>query len=116
MPSFVIHEHSGWGQTHYDLMLELGQAMATWQFARSPLEMGAEPLPALRLPDHRLHYLTYQGPVSKGRGQVRRIEEGSYALVSREEGRWLIDVQGRVLSGRIELACQSEGLWLARRV
>lgn len=34
-----------------------------------------------RLPDHRRHYLTYQGAISGGRGRVRRIASGSALLL-----------------------------------
>lgn len=37
--------------------------------------------PATRIADHRIDYLTYEGPVSNDRGWVRRVREG--------EAQWL---------------------------
>ncbi len=77
--SFVIILHTGFGTDHYDFMLEAGPALATWQLARNCLALGeGESAPARKLPDHRLAYLTYQGPVSGGRGQVKRVCEGTF--------------------------------------
>ena len=69
--AFVIQIHSGCGEPHYDFMLECGEALATWQLARSPegLAAGGE-MPAKKLADHRKAYLICEGPVSRGRGEV----------------------------------------------
>lgn len=34
----------------------------------------------VRMPDHRRHYLDYQGPVSADRGRVTRVDEGECVL------------------------------------
>ncbi len=58
-------------------MLERGGVLLTWQLLTEP--RGAESLPirARRIGDHRLAYLTYEGPLSGGRGHVRRIDAGT---------------------------------------
>ena len=103
--AFVILEHSGLGATHYDLMLEQeGAALATWQLDRVPGDLAAgESAPARRLPDHRREYLAYEGPVSRGRGQVRRVEAGTYELLGAEEGLWQVRFAGAALAGLFEL-------------
>ena len=116
---FVVHEHSGYGELHYDLMLSVGEALATWQLAASPPEMTeGDELPARRLDDHRLAYLDYEGPVSGGRGQVRRIEKGNYELVSRGPLRWEVLLDGEKLTGRGELVRPDEAseTWTLRRL
>ncbi len=62
---------------HWDLMLERDGVLMTWQLLTEP--QGAESLPirARRIGDHRLAYLTYEGPLSGGRGHVRRIDAGT---------------------------------------
>ncbi|MFO0838437.1 MAG: hypothetical protein U1D55_07895 [Phycisphaerae bacterium] len=62
---------------HWDLMIELapGAALATWRLSRDP-SLSDELIPAERIADHRRDYLEYQGPISGGRGRVRRIDEG----------------------------------------
>ena len=76
---YVILRHEGVPEPHYDLMFETseGSALATWRAKAWP--PGAEPVE--KLPDHRREYLTYQGPVSNGRGQVKRVHAGTYERV-----------------------------------
>lgn len=73
---FVIltHDHP---VLHWDLMLEAGDALWTWRLADEP-QPGLE-IDADRLPDHRLMYLNYEGPVSGDRGTVSRWDAGTYA-------------------------------------
>jgi len=40
--------------------------------------------PAVRLPDHRKHYLDYEGEISDNRGKVSRIDTGTYDQTSPE--------------------------------
>ena len=77
---FVVLHHFGWpGHVdHYDLMLEWTGQLRTWSLADWP----AESMQATALPAHRLHYLEYEGPISNGRGQVRRVDAGSFELVA----------------------------------
>lgn len=42
---------------------------------------------------HRRHYLTYQGPISNGRGSVRRIAQGWFVADAWTAGRRLLQVQ-----------------------
>ncbi|HBE68769.1 MAG TPA: hypothetical protein DDW52_11540 [Planctomycetaceae bacterium] len=60
---------------------------------------------AERLIDHRRHYLTYEGPVSGNRGEVKRVASGTYerfAYGKRPDCRQL------ELGGRIELYTQQD--------
>jgi len=63
---------------HFDLMLQAGDALATWAVERWPGP--GETVAAERLADHRRAYLTYEGPVSGDRGTVRRVASGAYTL------------------------------------
>ena len=101
---FVILSHTGHGQPHFDLMLEDGPALATWQLATMP--SGLPPggvVSARKLPDHRSEYLSYEGPVSCGRGSVQRVECGSFDLLRREEGCWEVLLDGTGVQGRFDL-------------
>lgn len=75
MPRFVIltHDHPF---RHWDLMLEEGPGLRTWRLTEAPQPGRA--IAAERLPDHRCEYLDYEGPVSGGRGTVRRVDHGTY--------------------------------------
>jgi DNA polymerase Ligase (LigD) len=80
MPRFVILEHDH-PVLHWDLMLEAGAALRTWRLAQAPSTTGAV-IDAQALPDHRLEYLEYEGPVSGGRGAVKRWDTGAYETLS----------------------------------
>ena len=77
-------------QDHLDLMVEVPGSnppvLATWAIENRNLDLDsledfAEP--AVRLPDHRIEYLQYEGPVSDNRGSVRRVVSGTaWALSS----------------------------------
>ena len=89
---FVLLHHTGAPDgDHYDLMLERDGALATWRLASADVTG-----PAVRIDDHRLAYLDYEGPVSDGRGEVRRIEAGTYEVDSWSAER----VRVRLASGR----------------
>lgn len=101
---FVIHLHAGYGPSHYDLMLGDGESLATWRLAESPLDMRpGSVLPARRIQPHRWAYLDYEGPVDRGRGEVRAIERGTYERVHVEDSHWRIRLHGRTLEGLFEL-------------
>ena len=96
-------------------MLETASSLATWQFEHDPSQPAGgsksgcpQALIAKKLPDHRLAYLDYQGPVSKGRGEVKRVEDGSYDLLCTKEERWEVFFHGRRLKGRFEFVRQGK--------
>ena len=75
MPRFVLLEHDH-PFLHWDLMLECGDVLRTWRLDRIPAV--AETIFAEPLPDHRLMYLDYEGPVSGNRGTVKQIDKGDF--------------------------------------
>lgn len=110
---FVILVHSGHGPSHFDFMLSRGQTLATWQLARSPLELAAgQSLPARKLADHRPAYLTYEGPVSGGRGEVRRQEEGTYELLTEGAEEWRLRLAGQRMRGVYSLRFVEGNNWV----
>ena len=74
MPLFVLLEHDH-PVPHLDFMIEGNGALLTWRLSKPPT--GAAQ-PAVRIGDHRSAYLDYEGPVSGGRGAVRREDGGEY--------------------------------------
>jgi len=97
MARFVVLIHD-YPVLHWDFMLEKEAILRTWRLARSPDATGttdAEPLP-----DHRLAYLDYEGPVSGNRGSVRRFDRGEYVLVEETPHRIEVRLNGVVLKGR----------------
>ncbi len=100
---FVILHHTGHGDEHWDLMLEYADSLLTWQLEREPPSLAALPIPAKRIGNHRKLYLDYEGPVSGGRGTVRRVDDGSLVWLSIEPSRFEFVLHGKRLTGRFAL-------------
>ena len=77
---YVVLHHTGMGEAHFDLMIELvaGQRLATWRVGRWPPGKSDTFTP---IGDHRREYLDYEGPVSGGRGEVRRVAAGELTVL-----------------------------------
>src|SRR5262245_42281048 len=97
-------------------MLEVGAVLRTWALPQPPVAV--DPTAAVRLPaellaDHRLEYLEKDGPVSGGRGTVRRWDAGTYELahdeLSADDGnRLVVDLLGAKVRGRVVLSMASQ--------
>ncbi len=89
--------------SHWDLMIETGDSLLTFELQSLPGNLSSSlqiAWPVTRLPDHRLHYLNYEGVIAPlgqddlankvnarqaiHRGSVRRIAAGR-ALCHRSE-------------------------------
>ncbi len=68
---------------HFDLMLETEEGLRTW--AMGLLPTAGKRCGAIELPLHRAAYLTHEGPVSQGRGTVKRVMQGSYRFVTPDQ-------------------------------
>ena len=109
---FVLLHHSLADGKHWDLMLEHDDALATWQLPRPPRTPADLPMPARRLGDHRKAYLTYQGPISRGRGRVRRVDEGHLRTIGRSDETWEFELTGLHLSGPFRLRHLDGDAWV----
>ena len=76
---FAILHHTGYGEPHYDLMFEVGprHPLLTFRSAVWPIDRRVQ---LVRLGEHRRDYLSYEGPVSGDRGEVRKIAGGTFDL------------------------------------
>jgi hypothetical protein len=111
MPRFVVLEHDH-PHLHWDLMLEAGNSLRTWRLA-TPLQPG-RPIAAEALGMHRSAYLDYEGPVSGGRGQVKRSDAGVFKWEVDSEARVVVRLEGQCYRGRAELVRLDNGGWEMR--
>ena len=109
MPRFVLlrHDHP---TLHWDLMLDAGGALWTWRLEHPPRDGQAQA--ADRIGDHRTLYLDYEGPVSGGRGEVRREAAGGFEWLTREEGELIVRLDAPGLTGVLALTAGGTG-WVA---
>ena len=96
MPRFVIltHDHPS---LHWDFMLEAQSALRTWRLSAALVV--SKHIQAELLPDHRLHYLDYEGPVSKNRGTVTRWDAGTFTWIMDEPLLLKVYLQGKRIRG-----------------
>lgn len=106
MPRFVLltHDHPHW---HWDLMLEANEVLRTWRLDSEPSTR--DRISATPLPDHRLLYLEYEGPVSNQRGNVQRWDRGDYELVADDGSVFDMILRGQRMQGRVTLTTESDG-------
>ena len=109
MPTrFVILHHQTDRGEHWDLMLERGDLLLTWQLLGEPESPASLPIPARRIGDHRKAYLTYEGPLSRNRGSVRRVDAGSVEFEEFTADRYVLVLEGERLSGRFALVARGD--------
>lgn len=106
MPRYVILRHelppeSG-RASHWDLMLEHQGSLRTWALAELP--DSTHEIEALALPDHRVDYLEYEGPVSNNRGSVTRWDAGEYRATQESSDALELEFAGGKLAGSATLA------------
>ncbi len=113
--AFVLLRHETSDGVHWDLMLDVGASLTTWQLTEDPTreEEGGRAdsggIPARRLPDHRRAYLDYEGPVSGNRGQVTRVEQGTHLLVRDEPQSYAVKLMSERLTGLFEFRIEATG-------
>lgn len=109
---FVLLHHILSDGEHWDLMLDLGHVLATWQLHENPappIRRGAlRGLPAHRIADHRRAYLHLEGPVSGDRGNVVRLDRGVYTLLEELPACWVVRLEGFLLTGIYRLPAGAE--------
>jgi hypothetical protein len=102
---FVVQEHTTGPDVHWDLMFEweTGRTLQTYRLDKPPQQILRNPANAVKIFNHSPRFLTYQGPVNKGRGRIRIIEAGTYQLVRSECDRIELNLAGQVLKGKFAL-------------
>lgn len=100
---FVIQKHTTGPTAHWDLMLEQDESLQTYRLDKSPEQILHTPANAVKIPDHPLKFLTYQGPVNQGRARVNIVETGTYQIIHQKHNRIELDMAGRILKGKFTL-------------
>ena len=111
---FVIQEHTNPEGVHWDFMLELGQCLQTYRLDNSPVDMLKKDTNGVKIFDHPLKFLTYQGPVNNGRGSVAIVEGGVYRIISQNKGQIGLSLNGQILSGNCILTQIKDEKWRFR--
>lgn len=116
MRQYVILRHD-FPELHWDLMLENEGVLQTWRLNSPPTldhasDESSIDLIAEALPDHRLAYLEYEGPVSGDRGEVSRWDRGTFSLLEQSDQLIVALLTGDELAGRVTLEkTEQENQW-----
>ena len=108
---FVIQEHTSTQDTHWDFMLQTGDSLQTWRLDKPPRRIISQRTVAIKIFDHPLKFLTYEGPVNKGKGSVQIAETGTYQIIYKDENQIELNLTGRILNGKFTLTCLEEENW-----
>ena len=120
MPRFVLLRHECPNDnprpSHWDLMLEHNGVLWTWALDELLGDVRLSTT-ALRLANHRIDYLDYEGPLSAGRGSVTRVDRGNYTTDSRDlirggqPGSLQLTLDGAKLQGTLQLTENNALYW-----
>lgn len=106
--------------SHWDLMLESDGVLKTWALDLNLIERIQQneklvfEFKAYQLPDHRIDYLTYEGPISGCRGNVLRLESGDINWKQKESNQVSVELDSKQVKGTLSLSRSSDDEWLLR--
>jgi hypothetical protein len=107
MARYVILRHDpperSSNAVHWDFMIETGPVLRTWALEAEPFAGGS--ILAAALPDHRLAYLDYEGPISGNRGNVTRCAFGEFEIIAETLARLELRLTSDRWSGLVTI-CQ----------
>jgi hypothetical protein len=108
---FVVQEHATTDGVHWDLMLEQGSVLTTFRLEDEPAECLLHEIRAVKIFDHSLRFLTYEGPVQRGAGKVRIVDSGVYQCRDRTENLLALELNGTTLKGDFTLTRIEGDVW-----
>lgn len=107
------------GAVHYDLMIEdplepagVGRLL-TWRMAQPPSRWrpGAR-IKLEAINNHRRDFLSYEGPLTHGRGTVRRVDSGTVRIEQWAEHSARVLVRMETYEGQARLGRSAGGTWI----
>ena len=109
---FVIQKHERKGQdVHWDLMLEAETALETYRLELPPEKLAEQSTTAIRIFDHPLKFLTYEGTVNNGLGSVEIAQAGTYKLLAENDQYRRVQLDGQTLQGQFTLTHIDSDRW-----
>ncbi|MCX5635401.1 MAG: hypothetical protein NTW55_06165 [Planctomycetota bacterium] len=113
---FVIQKHTQKGLIHWDLMFEAGTVLQTYRLDLPPEKLYLKPNIAIKIFDHPLKFLTYQGSVNKGLGTVEIADYGTYTPLTANSKQQELLLQGKILKGKFRLTLIEKDKWEFRKI
>ena len=108
---FVIQKHSRTDHIHWDIMLETENVLQTFRLELPPEKITNQSCIAVKIFDHPLKFLTYQGSVNQGAGTVEIADKGTYQTLNKTKNRWQLLFDGQILKGEFALTLLEGDNW-----
>jgi DNA ligase D-like protein (predicted ligase)/DNA ligase D-like protein (predicted polymerase)/DNA ligase D-like protein (predicted 3'-phosphoesterase) len=116
--SFVVHRHHA-SRLHYDLRLEREGTLQSWAVPKGlPPRPGIKRL-AVRVEDHPLEYLTFEGTIPKGEyggGRMWVFATGKYEVTKEKKDGFYFRLQSREITAEYRTYNTRGNDWLLERV
>lgn len=100
---------------HWDLMLEVGEVLQTYRLELPPAKLAEKTSPAVKIFDHPLKFLTYEGSINAGKGSVEIAETGTYRLLNENEHRLELQLDGKILKSKFAIIHIENDKWEFQR-
>ena len=113
---FVIQKHTKKGLVHWDLMFEAGPVLQTYRLDLPPEKLISQANIAIKIFDHPLKFLTYQGSVNKGLGTVEIADAGTYTPLTANSKQQELLLQGKILKGNFRLTFIEKDKWEFKKI
>jgi hypothetical protein len=84
-------------------MFEVGGVLQTYRLGRPPGKLLLGRSSAVKIFDHPLKFLTYEGSVNQGTGRVQITDAGTYRLLSEGNDFRELQLNGKMLKGKFIL-------------
>jgi len=110
-PRFVVHKHNA-SRLHYDFRLEKEGALRSWAVPKGPSMDPSEKRLAVRVEDHPLEYIDFQGSIPEGEygaGTVEVWDHGTYTPLLEKPEEIKFSLHGEKLRGSFVLVKLKKG-------
>jgi len=84
-------------------MLEAENTLQTFRLELPPEKIANQACIAVKIFDHPLKFLTYQGTVNEGTAAVEIADKGTYQTLTKTKNQWQILFDGQILKGNFTL-------------
>ncbi|MHC4618498.1 MAG: hypothetical protein ACYTEQ_12185 [Planctomycetota bacterium] len=92
-------------------MFETGGVLQTYRLELSPRHLLHRAAAAVRIFDHPLKFLTYEGGLSEDKGFVQIEDSGTYQILDEDENFRRMQMDGRILNGLFTLTRIENDRW-----